>query len=685
MALSDVCPTEDAVQAFLEFLVDPLLPTKSSVPTLAQQESVAKQMHSVVLLYNYYHRKQRPDLEFLTLEEFCKLATIQRPRLIAHMKFMQKCEDTELSDVEEQLSLTEKNVLDACNICTSLDGSKSVPNIEGWPISKVAVLLIDNMNENCFLLFNSITSGVWAVVEKVLDISNQSSEVTTGTKYTYKKKRVTRKLSRDEVNADESSFLQVGYSAIKEAAGINQTDLQVLESHTVYTHSKEKAASRFFIMRCTKPINHEANLFPIRDLINSLQGPLVQKSSDSWTITPAVEYFHVLPYSGIISVWLSRVTFSNTLQDSRIADENMMDSHEGTEPFVSDGVSNGPDSTPNSINIETVKQKENDETQDMNIDNPSGFLSQNKEKCCVQEMKTSSVQNCSNGSASNIKVEKIDSLRVPFKEDGINDNAACNKICSITSAEKEKAGDHLLITNVSNSKYLEKIDSLRVPFTEDGINDNAACNKICSITSAEKEKADDHLLISKVSNSPYLEKLQIFLASKDKILSETALTALIRKRNDLALQQRIIEDQIALFDKKIQTILTGGEDDLELKIESIIEGCNDLYVRSQEKTFPHLDQHYSSPCTKRRRLSEAVLVTQHQYQELDAVCHENNWILPTYRVSLSDGKFQANVTVKGIDFECSCEGNLCSSPREARDSAAAQMLAKLRSMANLAP
>lgn len=34
-----------------------------------------------------------------------------------------------------------------------------------------------------------------------------------------------------------------------------------------------------------------------------------------------------------------------------------------------------------------------------------------------------------------------------------------------------------------------------------------------------------------------------------------------------------------------------------------------------------------------------------------------------------------------MDFECSCEGDLCFSPREARESAAAQTLAKLRSMA----
>lgn len=46
-----------------------------------------------------------------------------------------------------------------------------------------------------------------------------------------------------------------------------------------------------------------------------------------------------------------------------------------------------------------------------------------------------------------------------------------------------------------------------------------------------------------------------------------------------------------------------------------------------------------------------------------------------------EGGFLANVTVNGLEFECSCGGNACYDPRQARESAAAQMLAKLRSMA----
>lgn len=48
------------------------------------------------------------------------------------------------------------------------------------------------------------------------------------------------------------------------------------------------------------------------------------------------------------------------------------------------------------------------------------------------------------------------------------------------------------------------------------------------------------------------------------------------------------------------------------------------------------------------------------------------------------GGFQAEVTVNGMDFDCSSGGDLCSNPREARESAAAQILVKLRSMAGQA-
>ena len=53
------------------------------------------------------------------------------------------------------------------------------------------------------------------------------------------------------------------------STGINQSDLMVLESHVVYSLSKEKTAARFFIVQCTQP-NHEDLDIPVKDVIERL-------------------------------------------------------------------------------------------------------------------------------------------------------------------------------------------------------------------------------------------------------------------------------------------------------------------------------------------------------------------------------------------------------------------------------
>ena len=63
-------------------------------------------------------------------------------------------------------------------------------------------------------------------------------------------------------------------------------------------------------------------------------------------------------------------------------------------------------------------------------------------------------------------------------------------------------------------------------------------------------------------------------------------------------------------------IITGGEDDLALKIESIIEGCNDVCLRSitQERTCQQLDDQCLPQNFKRKRFSEAVFSMQNPCQ-----------------------------------------------------------------------
>ncbi|KAG4985267.1 hypothetical protein JHK86_032958 [Glycine max] len=535
MAPSDVCLSEDAVQVFIEHLVDPLLPAKASVqdnPTPSQQKLVANQVRSTVLLYNYYHRKQHPELAYLPFNEFCKLAVVLRPPLLAYMQFMQNLNEEELTDVEKQLSLTEKMIMEACDVCKCLDASKDAPNIEGWPITKVSMLLIDSKKENCFLLFSSITSGVWSVIEKGLDTSSQSSlvekglntssqsslvekglstsyqssEVTSGSKQ-YKKRRVIKKSAQKELKVDEDVFLQVGYSAVKEATGINNTDIMLLESGTVYSESKEKAASRFYIMHC---------------LMTQVPGVL-------FLMTGKWAFF----LSGNKSLMTQKGAFSTSLQDSRVTEKNIkVNTPEATDFYVNKDTFTALDSKPNSDNIDLPKQKEHhgsctpalsyyiNEPIEMDVNENSIFKSQNKEKCQYiigntvqvgvdQEKNYLSLKYNSNAYASAVKALKVDSTRMLIAEGGVNNLAS-------------------LHNNYANGPN----------------------------TSSEKGILVNYTPTANHSNSD-LEKLQILSDSK-KILSQTALAALIRKRNELALQQRKIEDEIAVCDKKIQRMLTGG-------------------------------------------------------------------------------------------------------------------------------
>ncbi|KAF3650048.1 putative serine/threonine-protein kinase BRI1-like 1-like [Capsicum annuum] len=302
---SEVASTEDVLNALLEYLVDPRLPFKSSVlkeaPTLSQQQSVATQLHAVVILYNYYQRKQNPQAQYLDLESFCKLAITLRPALMSYMKFTDQSDPTASKDMNNDLSVAEKAIQDACNISCALDALRDVPSIKKWLISKVSVLLLDSKKEACSLLYSSVTEGVWSLLEKSLELPTAEIEGTVERK----KRRTSIRPVTVERNDDDSGFQQLAFSAVQDATGIPKSDLVTLEKHVVYSLTKEKTASCFYIMQCTKSINEDLQI-PVKEFLESLQGPLVKKSCGSWSATEGVEYFHLLPYASILSNFFLR-------------------------------------------------------------------------------------------------------------------------------------------------------------------------------------------------------------------------------------------------------------------------------------------------------------------------------------------------------------------------------------------
>ncbi|KAK6785735.1 hypothetical protein RDI58_019190 [Solanum bulbocastanum] len=301
----ELVSTEEVVNALLEYLVGPRLPLKSSAfkepPTLSQQQSVAKQLHAVVLLYNYYQRKEDPQAQYLDFESFCKLAMTLKPALMSYMKFMNHSDLTSSKDMNNDLSVTEKAIQDACNISCALDASKDVPAINKWLISKVSVLLLDSKKETCFLNYCSVTEGVWSLIEKYLELPTAEIEGTVERR----KRQTSMRPVTVEQKDDGSGFQQLAFLAVKDATGISKTDLVTLEKHVVYSLTKEKTASCFYIMQSTRSINQDI-VISVKEIIESLQGPLVKRSSGSWSATEVVEYFHLLPYANIIETFFLR-------------------------------------------------------------------------------------------------------------------------------------------------------------------------------------------------------------------------------------------------------------------------------------------------------------------------------------------------------------------------------------------
>ncbi|KAF5176631.1 hypothetical protein FRX31_033782 [Thalictrum thalictroides] len=289
---------EDVIHTLIETLVEPLLPHKSSQVDLSDislQKSIANQMHAVVLLYNYYHRKQFPELEFLDFESFCKVIVNAKPSLLVFLELMENCKG---HGEYVNLSIVEKAIMDACNISIGLETLKDAPRLERWPISKVAIFLIDSLKENCSLHFGAKTEGVWSLIEK--------NDGETGDSESFgAKQKIQIKRSVKVPNFYETHLQQLAISVVKDKTGIDPIDLSILESHLTYSLSEAKTMARLFIMKY-QSVNEDVFQVPIKAAIDSLQGPLVKKDFNSYMVADVVEYFHLLPYAVMITDWFAR-------------------------------------------------------------------------------------------------------------------------------------------------------------------------------------------------------------------------------------------------------------------------------------------------------------------------------------------------------------------------------------------
>jgi hypothetical protein len=499
-------------------------------------------MHAVVLLYKYYHTKQYPDSEYLGFEEFCKLVLTLRPSLKLHMKFTHSKSSVDNIKNEDSLSETEKAILDATNISLVLDPTKDIPNIEKWPVSKVVVLVVDSVKQKCIVLDSPLAKNLFSFIEK--DADEITSECKRFGKRVNKKKGSNRK-----TNADVDRFQQFAFTAVKEATGISEADLEVLESHVVYSLSKEKTCTRFYIVQYTRSIH--AIQRSLQYLINEMQGPLVKKSSGNFETTSVVRYYHMLPYATILSDWFSRQEMnSNNLHglNRMIIENEERASEEGDEVGESKQV------------LTNTRQMQNQtaETKDLNHE---------------------------------------------------------------YNGETER----MFIENYSNHKKRKSSS------TENDIN---------ALMTSVAAEGDDSKMKQTLRESGY--------NSDVKKLSQTALK---KKRKILCDQLYILEDEVAVCDQNIKTILNGGEKGTALSLQVVIDCCNEGQDRNDSV----------SQDSKPKTSCKAILSSKTPCQELDEFCNENNW-------PLRNSVFQSSAG----------ESDMKAIPDEARESAAKKILPKLR-------
>ncbi|KAL2508680.1 uncharacterized protein Fot_32327 [Forsythia ovata] len=136
-------------------------------------------------------------------------------------------------------------------------------------------------------------------------------------------------------------------------------------------------------------------------------------------------------------------------------------------------------------------------------------------------------------------------------------------------------------------------------------------------------------------NNECIEEVKITSASE---ALQNALILLYRRRQELYSQICSMGDELALHEGNIERIRDGGE----------------------------------------MRLSGTFLPGNSSCQDLESMCLKNNWRLPRYYVETSSGKFKSEVVLRWKDSTLSLMSDLKSHPHEARESAAARMIAKLR-------
>ncbi|TVU21413.1 hypothetical protein EJB05_31046, partial [Eragrostis curvula] len=271
-----------------KLLVEHLVLRQEASPKPVNQEDVARQVHAMVLLYNYYHRKHFPHLTFANPKQFTLAAG---DALLVYLKHR---------GGDAEASVTDRAFEDACGIAEALNAKEDSPQTSMWPISKLAVLLVDPTGKKCLIDYASVTKGVWSILEK--DITAASG----------KSRNIDIDLSApgssheiELIDSEPYKLQHAAYSEVESKTGMKGASLRFLEEHLVYSLSKKETSAKLFVLQYQQTVDSGLKEILIEDLINRMSGPIFRNEACPET-TSVVEYYHILPYKEVLLNLLNR-------------------------------------------------------------------------------------------------------------------------------------------------------------------------------------------------------------------------------------------------------------------------------------------------------------------------------------------------------------------------------------------
>ncbi|KQK07513.1 uncharacterized protein LOC104582750 isoform X2 [Brachypodium distachyon] len=612
----EVVQTEDAVKMLVEHLVRPVLPAgaRAAAVTPEMEKAVAQQIHTAVILYNYYHRNLSPQLAFADAKRFLLCASLSVGEdLFSFLSMVNEKNPGE----DLRPSVTDRAVIDACEIAEALDASIDFPDMSLWPIAKVAVLLLDPTRKKCLIEFSSDTKGVWSIIEKEFDASAG--------------------------NSHSSMLQQLAFTEVERRTGMKRSNLRLLGEDLTYSLSTKRTTTKLLIVEYGQNMNRDLMEMPLQELISSMTGPLFVNDLFLET-SSVVEHYHILPYKQI----LLQLPQRNWPSDSALNEIA-----ESVEQQESNSKSNMQD---RNTKVPTPKQtKQAVKSAATNSNNSCNSSKRRKKNKQTYEAETTAAVNMK-GRDGESPLRVNDSLIVVDVDASKLASKSGNTKPAEASAGKNtlQAGVHTeQKQSIGGDDITPTVFPTKAP-TVDHVTKNIALE---GQNMGVPEKSGG---ITENENDQMFDSLQ----SIKKI------------RDDLLHKQNILAERSAQCDMDIQTILSEGK--LTPTVISIVDKymktSSNMAEVANSSCSGRGDQTLT---TKRIKLKEAPL-QRNKCQELDEISRNSNWILPRYTVLPSEnGMFDASVHLRGLDFEIRTKGGHCKTPHEARKSAAASMIDEL--------